>query len=49
MIDKLLNFDSTNTNTDIRRPEFLSVRKHAMINIKKLIEMRPAELKIVKR
>ena len=39
MVDNLLSFDCENQS--IERPEYLSVRKHALPLIKKLLTVRP--------
>ena len=41
---KVLDFDCTQEmgeDLGVKRPEYLSVKKHAMTNIKKLIQIRP--------
>ena len=39
MVETLMNFDCTKSGK--KRPDFLSVKKHALKNISKLISMRP--------
>ena len=41
MVNKVLNFDCTTTSKGIQRDDFLSAKKYAVQNIKKLIEIRP--------
>lgn len=47
MVQKILKFDCVDTPIGQQRPEFLSTRRHLMVNIKKLIEIRPKEKLVI--
>ena len=49
MVFKLIKFDCENCPIGVKRPEYLSTRKHLLKNIQELIKIRPINsLKIEK-
>ena len=49
MVFKLIKFDCENCSVGVKRPEYLSTRKHLLKNIQQLIKIRPIKtLKIEK-